>query len=292
MRLKVRHLTRYKYSDPVQSAVQMIRATPRPCANQFVRNWRIEVDADARLEKSEDAYGNIVHVLDIEGPLTEANILIEGEVDTHDLGGLVQGTLERQPTGLFLRSTALTEPSSAMIEFARDIAAGEGGDMHAALHRINATLHDTMDFKVGTTTAETSAAESFAARTGVCQDFTHVFCAAARTLGVPARYVSGYYMLTDRTDQDAGHAWAEAFLPGMGWIGFDPANRNCPTDRYIRVAIGADSREAATVRGARNGGGDETLTVTIDVTQGRSLSQTQSQSQNDGNGGSQGQSQS
>ena len=104
-----------------------------------------------------------------------------------------------------------------------------------------------------------------------CQDFAHVFVAAARTLGIPARYVSGYFLRTDTIDQEAGHAWAEAHVPDLGWIGFDPAQGLCTTDRYVRIAIGADGNDAAPVRGARVGGLDESLSVAIQVQQGRTI---------------------
>ena len=271
MRIKVHHETSYSYRRPVASALQLMRLTPRSCDNQFVRAWRVEIDADARLEKSEDAFGNITHLAFIEGPLDRLRITIEGEVDTADLGGLVTATVERQPEQLFLRSTMLTDASAALKSFARDCAAGEGGDPLAALHKMNATLHRRMRFAIGATHAATTAADAFAAGEGVCQDFAHMLIAAARAIAIPARYVSGYYLRTDTTLQDAGHAWAEACLPAVGWIGFDPAQGLCVNERYVRVAIGADSREAAPVRGAQTGGGDETLTVAIDVRQGRAI---------------------
>ena len=279
MRINVRHLTRYTYATPSRSAIQMLRATPRACANQFVRRWRVEVDADARLEKSEDAYGNIVHTLDLEGPLPNVSILIEGEVDTSDLGGVVSGTLERQPSGLFLRETPLTAPTQAIRDLARDAMNGEGGDALAALHKINADLHDQLTFDEAVTDANTTAAEAFEGQHGVCQDFAHIFVAAARTLCVPARYVSGYYLRSDVSEQTAGHAWAEAFVPKLGWIGFDPAQGMCVTERHLRVAIGCDYREAAPVRGVQTGGTAETLSVAIDVSEGGKAAQSQSQSQ-------------
>ena len=105
----------------------------------------------------------------------------------------------------------------------------------------------------------TTAAEAFALKRGVCQDLTHVFIAAARHLGVPARYVGGYFHRADGvTQQDAGHAWAEAHVPALGWVAFDPANGICATDAHVRVAVGLDYLGAAPVRGARRGGGNET----------------------------------
>lgn len=273
MRIRVRHETVYTYVTPVRSALQMIRLTPWSCDNQFVRSWRVEIDADARLEKSEDAYGNRMHMVSIEGPVERVVVTIEGEVDTVDLGGLVKGTLERQPVALFLRDTDLTRPSPAIRSFAKNARAAEGGDLLATLHRLNADIHARLRFDTAATHAATPAAEAFDGAHGVCQDFAQVFIAAARCLGVPARYVNGYYLRTDRADQEAGHAWAEAKISGLGWIGFDPAQGHCVTDRYVRVAIGADAHEAAPLRGAQFGGSGEGLKVAIDVKRGRDIIQ-------------------
>ena len=273
MRINVRHQTDYKYGRPARSALQLLRLTPRSHEGQFVRRWRVEVDADARLDKSEDAYGNITHLIFVEGPVASVRILIEGEVDTTDTGGYVKGSVERQPPRLFLRGTALTQPSAQLQAFSRDIIAAGGGDVLTSLHRITAELHRVMSFRVGATSTTTTAEQAFNAKAGVCQDFAHIFVTAAHVLGVPARYVGGYYLRTDTIDQDAGHAWAEAYLEGLGWIGFDPANGACVTDRYVRVAVGSDYLEAAPVRGAQVGGTDEALSVAIQIQQGRAIAQ-------------------
>jgi transglutaminase-like putative cysteine protease len=271
MRIKVRHETTYAYKQQVRSAVQLLRMTPRSCDNQFMRRWRVEIDTDARLDKSEDAYGNITHMVFIDQPVDHVRIMIEGEVDTLDTGGIVAGTYERQPVRLYLRETALTMPASTVKTLAREASASTGGDLIASLHNLNLAIHRTMTFTVGTTTATTTANEALALKTGICQDYAHIFVSAARSLGVPARYVSGYYLRTDVIDQDAGHAWAEAWLDRLGWVGFDPAQGACVNDRYVRVAIGSDSNEAAPVRGARTGGASEALSVAIQVSQGRAI---------------------
>jgi transglutaminase-like putative cysteine protease len=264
--------------------VQLLRLTPRSTESQFVRRWRANLDADARLDKGEDAFGNITHLAFIDGPYERLTVLVEGEVDTVDAHGVVKGSVERQSERLFLRETALTVPTPAIRELARDSLSAEGGDLLAGLHRINTELHKGLAFRVGSTTVATTAGEAFKNRSGVCQDFAHIFIAAARALGAPCRYVSGYYLRTDFEQQDAGHAWAEAFLPGVGWIAFDPAHGHCATERHVRVAVGGDSNDAAPIRGARTGGQAEALRVSVSISQGRgvldlapALSQTQQQ---------------
>ncbi|HRJ69033.1 MAG TPA: transglutaminase family protein [Beijerinckiaceae bacterium] len=268
MRLNVRHETIYRYAAPATSVIQQLRLTPRGHEGQFVRGWRVEIDADSRLDRSEDAYGNIMHVFSIDGPVHELSIMVEGDVETSDMNGVVSTGVERFPLQFWLRETPLTRPDPAIVEFARDISGGEGGETLPALHAINAALYSGMRFSPGDTHAGTTATQAFKAGSGVCQDFAHVFISAARALSIPARYVGGYYLRTDRDEQDAGHAWAEAHVAGVGWIGFDPAHGVCATDRYVRVTAAPDYLEAAPIRGARIGGGQETLAVSVHVSQG------------------------
>jgi transglutaminase-like putative cysteine protease len=124
-------------------------------------------------------------------------------------------------------------------------------------------LAQELRFDVDATDATTTAAEALAAGHGVCQDFAHIFAAAARLLGIPARYVSGHLARAEHLQQDAAHAWAEALVPDLGWVAFDPANGVCADDAYVRVAIGLDYLDAAPIRGARRGGGMEQLTVAV-----------------------------
>ena len=183
MRIRIRHETSYRYAEPASSTLQLLRLTPRPHDGQFVRRWRVAVDADARLERSEDAYGNITHLVFVHGPVEAVTITIDGEVDTRDTHGALRGGVERQPVGLFLRETALTRVSPALRRFARETSAGQGGDQLAAVHALTRTLHKSMKFTVGATHSDTTAAEAFDAKSGICQDFTHILLAAARALG-------------------------------------------------------------------------------------------------------------
>jgi len=136
------------------------------------------------------------------------------------------------------------------------------------LHTLLARVHGDIVFDVDPTRSTTTAAEAFALKRGVCQDLTHIFIAAARELGFPARYVGGYFHRADGvTQQDAGHAWAEAYVPSIGWVAFDPTNGICATDAHVRVAVGLDYLGAAPVRGARRGGGAESMAVRVVVDQ-------------------------
>jgi transglutaminase-like putative cysteine protease len=268
MRISIAHSTVYRYQPPANGAVQMLRLTPRNHDSQYVVRWRIEVSPDARLAAREDAFGNITHVFSAEGPLPEIRVDVDGEVETQDSHGVVRGTAERFPQSLFLRDTALTQADSAIEALAEEIGAANGFVPLDSLHGLMRTLHEEIAYDVALTNAPMTAAEAFALKRGVCRDLTHIFVAAARRLRVPARYVAGYLQRADDiTEQEAGHAWAEAFVPDLGWIGFDPASGTCQTEAYVRVAVGLDSSGAAPIRGARSGVGTESLEVAIKVGQ-------------------------
>jgi transglutaminase-like putative cysteine protease len=126
-------------------------------------------------------------------------------------------------------------------------------------------IHEMVAYRPGTSDTETTAEEALEKKSGVCQDHAHIFVAAARSLGVPARYVSGYLMMEEKVEQAATHAWGEAHIAGLGWVGFDPANNICPDARYVRVASGLCYRDAAPVSGMRIGTPGEKLSVVVKV---------------------------
>ena len=290
MRLAVQHRTRYRFSRPVTDIIQALRLTPQSCLSQTVLEWRIDVDCDARLRESRDGYGNIVHMLYVNAPVTELAITATGRVITENSAGVVQGLPADLPPAVFLRATELTQPDEALRAFAAAAGAGEPKPLDL-LHRINGALYEQMLFDTASTSAATPAAAAFAAKRGVCQDFAHIFVTAARLAGIPARYVSGHLFRRDGLAvQSASHAWSEAYVADLGWVAFDPANGICADDAYVRLAAGLDYGEAAPLVGARRGGGSETMTVEVSVTEANRWSQSQRQRQS-GNG-SQSQSQS
>lgn len=279
MRLRILHTTTYRYEPPATSVIQILRMTPGSHDGQYVAEWQIDVSTDTKLDTHEDAFGNVTHVLSC-GPVGDIKIIAEGLIETHDTGGVLRGTDERFPAGMFLRSTDLTTVNPAMMAVARQLRSEAESDTLGFLHTLMSQIADHMTFDEDPTHSDTSAAEAFTLKRGVCQDYAHIFIACARAGGVPARFVSGHFLRSDgMLHQDAGHAWAETYVPDLGWIGFDPANSICATDAHVRVAIGLDYLGAAPVRGTRYGGGAETLTVAVKVEQAGRGGQSQSQSQ-------------
>jgi transglutaminase-like putative cysteine protease len=271
MRIHISHATTYHYETPPSGVTQVLRLTPRNHDSQYVCDWRIELSVDCQLHQHEDAFGNITHSFTADGPFNELSVTVEGDVDTQDTLGVVTGSVERFPPSLFLRETALTRADAAIVDFAESVRASAGdADTLALLHVLLGTLNREIKFDTDPTHAATTAAEAFALHRGVCQDLTHIFIAAARQLGLPARYIGGHFYRVDGvTAQEAGHAWAEAYVEHLGWVGFDPTNGISATEAHVRVAVGLDYLGAAPVRGTRFGGGGETLSVAVHVDQAR-----------------------
>ena len=278
MRLRISHHTSYHYQMPATGVIQMLRLTPRNHDGQHVARWRIDLSADCRLDQQEDAFGNITHTFTAEGPLHDLTVTAEGEVEMRDTKGVVRGTVERFPPSLYLRQTSLTAADPGIAGLAAASRDTAGADSLPLLHNLLERVHGDMTYDTSPTHVTTTAAEAFALKRGVCQDLTHVFIAAARSVGIPARYVGGYFHSHDASsEEDAGHAWAEAFVPELGWIAFDAANGVCATDAHVRVAVGLDYLGASPVRGSRLGGASEVLSVQVRVEQ--EAQQTQSQAQ-------------
>lgn len=274
MRIRISHATTYVYNTPPTGVTQMLRLTPRHHDGQYVVDWRIDLSDDCRLHQYEDAFGNIAHTFTAEGPFDRLTVLVEGVVDTQDTHGVVSGAIERFPPSLYLRETALTQPDEAIVDFAQTTRAAAGHDTLTLLHALLGAINREMTFDTDPTRSTTTAAEAFKLRRGVCQDLTQVFIAAARELGIPARYIGGHLYRADGViAQEAGHAWAEAHVEGLGWVGFDPTNGISTGEAHVRIAMGLDYLGAAPVRGTRYGGSGETLTVAVQVEQARQQAQ-------------------
>ena len=263
MRLRVVHETAYRFDPPALGAIQTLRLTPRGHDGQFVINWRIEVDHDCRLDTATDPFGNVVQSFTTEGKLEGLVITALGDVETHDMAGMVHGQTERFPVGVFLRTTPLTAPDGEIRAFADDIAASAPDDGLSRLHWLMDALHERI---LPAPPGEDSARATFAANKGDARAMAHVMIAAARHLGFPARYASGYLFRPDiESPATHEHGWAEAYLHGVGWVGFDVATKLCPTDTHIRLAIGLDRIGASPVRGAAYGHGITAPAISIRV---------------------------
>jgi len=265
MRLHVRHQTAYRYSRPIAYAIQTLHLTPQPYEGLSVLRWRVTGETRHALPSFADGFGNITHCHSVNRPHTAAAVFVDGEVETHDTGGVVSGAAETLPPIFYLRETALTAAGPAIHALARETA--RGATPLDCLTALMLAIAERMAYRTGVTHSATAAGEALAAGAGVCQDHAHVFIAAARALGYPARYVGGYLWMTGAGEYEASHAWAEALVPDVGWVSFDPSNRTRATEAHIRTAIGLDYWSAAPIRGVRRGDASETLDVKVQVTQ-------------------------
>lgn len=264
MILTVHHVTTYRYANPVRGVVQSHRLTPSVFDGQKVRDWRVEVSDGQKGGGFRDGAGDWVQSWSVLGPVSEITVSVKGTVETFDLTGLLKGHKEMIPREAYLNETLPTRVDPALAEIAR---AAEGAkDALDAAHRLSAAVAAAIDYRPGVTQAQTTAAEAVALGAGVCQDHAHALIAVARRNDLPARYVSGYLLAeVEGRSLDAAHAWAEIWVKGLGWIGFDPANACCPDDRYIRLASGLDAQDAAPIRGIARGPGAEILDVSVAV---------------------------
>lgn len=278
MKLNVHYTTTYRYAEPARRITQLLRVTPASFAGQSVLDWRIDIDCDAGLREHRDGYGNIIHLLYVDRPVGSLAVTVAGRVLTEDRAGIVQGLPHDLPPAVFLRATALTEPGPAIDDLAGLTGRVRGSTLDR-LHRLAAHLQETIRFDTDATHVDTEAEQACSAGHGVCQDFAHIFIAVCRRLGLPARYVSGHLFRRDGAHvQEAGHAWAEAWIDDLGWTAFDAVNGIGADDAYVRVACGLDYRDAAPVVGARAGGGEEELTVEVKVSEAGRQAQSQRQS--------------
>ncbi len=273
MRLSVRHATTYSYDPPADRCALRLRLYPPSFDSQRIGKWSVSVNEQAVPALLTAATGDKEAIWTCTTPGAEVVIVAEGELETSDTAGVVRGLKDTVRPQVYLRPTPLTETDKKIEALAAGISGAKPLDrMHALFNAVA----DAIEYKPASTSTSTTAAQALKAGAGVCQDHAHVFIAAARVLRVPARYVVGYLLALD-TKVTETHAWAEAFVPEIGWVGFDPANRLCPTDRYVRLGCGLDAADAAPIRGNVSGNHQERLSASVDISQ--TSGQTQSQNQ-------------
>ncbi|MBD9481653.1 transglutaminase family protein [Pseudomonas sp. PDM14] len=256
MRLSIRHDTTYNYDDQVRASIQYLRLTPQESVRQHVLNWQLDLPRPVRAQR--DPFGNILHVLTLDEPHEALVIGARGLVEIDEISEFEPDKRSAYP---YLRFTRLTQADDALQAFAREHC-GNRRDRSCLIELMHA-LHGHIVYAPGATKVDSTAAEAFTGRAGVCQDHTHAFLACARSLGVPARYVSGYlYSEDDR--HLASHAWAEAWLDD-GWYSFDVTNELARPERHLKLAVGLDYLDACPVRGMRRGGGGEQMHARVKV---------------------------
>lgn len=268
MKLTIAHETHYEYSAPLQYALQLLCLTPPSNAHQRVLDWTVR--APATLYAQRDGWGNLAHSWSLTRQkaarhVYRGSVRAAGCVVTRPSPELVDAAGDPHPA-LYLRSTALTAPDARLVELGREhLRRGATTD---ALLSLAAAVRALVRYRPGVTGVATSAAQALTLGAGVCQDQAHVFIAACRAAGLPARYVSGYFH-SPEAPQLASHAWADVCIDADAgarrWLSVDITHDGLMDARHVRLAVGPDYAACAPVRGVREGGGDETMRVDVRI---------------------------
>lgn len=266
MRIIIRHEIDIEVGAGTPRAAQHLLLTPQPSNVQTIAEWTLEAPGMDDAAGFIDAFGNRAHLATQTRPEPVCRITASGVVETHDLNGVV-GRLERDPVpALFRRVTPLTKPAGAIVSKFRT-APRDGKERITLLHALMARVHEVVAAEGGSQSqTQGGEAQEQEQRAADAADHAHAFIGAARALGIPARYVTGYLSPPDGA-LSAFHAWAEAWDDRLGWIAFDCVLNTCPTDRHVRVATGLDARSSAPVRSVPNAGTTKMVRVDAEEAQ-------------------------
>ncbi|HEU4427410.1 MAG TPA: transglutaminase family protein [Myxococcota bacterium] len=267
MRLHIRHETTHRYEPARGTLAQLVRLTPSDGPAQRVIAWRVAAELAREPLEFSDGYGNVCHLFALRDVRPEMRIVAEGEVET--FAAREASGIELVPPGYFLRATPLTAPTPAISALAHEARASAGGDDSAELLALAELVCERIMHHPAQTDVTTRAGDALAGGAGVCQDRAHVFVTAARALGRPARYVSGYCDGAAAGEDGAMHAWAEVWREKEGWLALDPSLGDVAAQRHVRICVGLDYAEAAPIRGVRSGGAREQLDVRVRIQAGQ-----------------------
>jgi transglutaminase-like putative cysteine protease len=276
----VRHLTQFRYSSPVSESLMEVRMHPRTEGPQRCLSYQLSVDPRAQVNFYRDYLGNSVHHFDVPRKHTLLRIVAEALVEVQALPDLPSHLGMDAWTQLdalvasgdyweMLLPSQFAQPTAALDGLIADLQVERRGDPLSFLRELNASIYGWFDYAPKSTRVDSPVDHAIEARKGVCQDFAHVMTALVRHVKIPCRYVSGYlYPLAERpvrSSEGASHAWVEALLPGLGWVGFDPTNNLVTGDRHIRTAIGRDYFDVPPTKGIFKGKAASELTVSVRV---------------------------
>lgn len=274
----VSHLTIYKYSEAISDSVMELRMQPRSEANQRCRRFSLDISPDARYDSFRDYLGNVIHNFDIPAYHRSLAIKSEAVVEVNPVRSLpdslpmtawdsIDSMSQEREYFDFLLAGKYAVSSPLLEKFAEEVDLRRRTDPLSLIRELNERIYEAFDYEQNVTKVDSPIDVALESRRGVCQDFTHIMLSLLRSLGIPARYVSGYlyHERRDRSDADASHAWIEALLPEFGWIGFDPTNNLLVNDRHIRVSIANDYAGASPSKGVFKGAAKTSLEVQVQV---------------------------
>ena len=266
MHIQIRHTTQFHYDDPPSYGLLQLRIAPQSSAAQTVLSWDVSLEGARKQAHYTDQHGNRIDLIEVMPDSHLLEIGVSGEVETHSNDGILGQHQQSMPLWFYRQQTPLTQMTEALHELAESIVLPSENTI-SDFHSLSQRIRNQVEYAPGQTGVNTTAGEALKNAKGVCQDHSHIFISIAREKGFPARYISGYLLMDDRTSQDASHAWSEVYLDGLGWVGFDVSNGISPDERYVRIAQGSDYADAAPTKGLTVGAGQENLVVSIQVQQ-------------------------
>jgi len=280
MYYSIRHITRFRYSTPISESIMEVRIQPRTEGTQHCLDFRLVTSPRSHIMDYRGEQGNKVHHFDVPNRHTQLTInaqsLVELIPPPEPPLALPKGTWEELDTLTTsdeywdtLMPSHFASPTDLLYELAHELHVERRDDPLTVLRETMTGLHNSIDYAPKNTKVDSPIDDALQVRRGVCQDFAHIMITMVRTLGIPCRYVSGYLFQQgghrDRSSESATHAWVEALLPGLGWVGFDPTNDTLAGGRHIRVAVGRDYADVPPTRGVFRGGAESELSVTVKV---------------------------
>ncbi len=277
MHLRILHRTTFSYAGKATDSFNEVRLRPVRDAAQECRDFKLRLTPGAVPREYDDFYGNTVHYFEV--PASHGKLVIEAVslVDTVPLAARppiprvavedLERSGEREMFGEFYNSSHYVPLEVELWREAQDALAEGRSDVWSDVRRLGSHVYRRFAYRPNTTGVNTRATDVLKLRMGVCQDFAHVQLGMCRSLGIPARYVSGYFFNNTRRPREieASHAWIEAFVPGYGWAAWDPTHDRPADERYVKVAVGRDYADIRPVNGTYRGAPTRSLKVDVTV---------------------------
>ncbi len=277
IRYDIEHVSHYLYSTPIRHSVMSLCMRPRDGSGQRLLSFEVGTRPSSSLNAETDGFGNMKHVLNIHREHTTLEIIARSTVETTHAAPLpnalgtgawdeVRSRTAAFTQWEFARPSVFAQPSPMLTDYVDRQGMAPSDDPLQSLVRLRDAIHQSFDYVPGSTTAVSPIDHILETGQGVCQDYAHVMITIARSWGVPTRYVSGYVSARKEgmdAQQSATHAWAECYLPELGWTEFDPTNPELPNERRVRVAVGRDYDDVSPTRGVFVGNSDSVLEVSV-----------------------------
>lgn len=271
MLLSIHHKTELSYAEPISESVMELRMMPRSDSNQTLRSFNVAVGPTAPVFEHLDWQGNHAHHFSIVDIHDKVVIVAASTVEMHPRKIRLEELPDTLPlAGLghrfedFLLPHGPVQRDHRLTKFAEETGLFNEKRASMVLAAVTARLRELVAYKKGVTTSATTVQDVLDLGEGVCQDYAHVGLSLLRMLGVPARYVSGYLFRQESAELET-HAWLEAFVPSLGWLGLDPTHSQLANDSHVAVAIGRSYADVPPNRGVYRGGAEERINVNVQI---------------------------